>query len=240
MRVLLLVSMGVILSAFSFGQSTKLDTLAEKQTLAPPQQGPASRKEFSIGIDLLKNIPFLLLGDWPGLITEGGLRDKLVFELSFRKKLDKYHNWVGLLGYAQGDIQYNRGFRERSQFFGLYGKGGKEYSVFSENHGNVGLLAIITYGRYHTDLRYKSPTFGDYTETREIVNVGIGAEPYFAYDFFPDSRWVLRWITRLSFHYRFGGEGSTPYYPGIGNIVGGYNLIFSGGTTLQLHYRFQR
>lgn len=240
MRVLLLLSMELISSVFSFGQSPKSDTLAEKQFLDFSQDDTASPKEFSIGIDLFKNVPFLLLGDWPGLITEGGISDKVVFELAFRKKLDKYHHWVGLLGYAQGSIQYNSGARERSQFFGWYGKGGKESAVFSGNHAKIGLLAIVTYGHYRTDLRYKSPTFGDYTESREIVNAGIGGEPYFAYDFFSDSRWVFRWISRISFHYRFGGEGSTPYYPGIGNIVGGYNLIFSGGTTLQLHYRFQR
>ena len=194
-------------------------------------------KEFSIGVDVLKNISHQLVGKRMGLIIGGELEKNLVLETTFTKKLSENRNWVGLLGHANGEIKYNSGIEQRNQFSGWYAKGGKE-RVLSNDRFKVGLLAIATFCRYRTDLRYPGRTFGDYTETREIDNFGLGAEPYSAYDYFLGSRWVIRWVTRLSFHVRMNGEGYTPYYPGIGNVAGGYGFIFSGGTTLQLHYRF--
>jgi hypothetical protein len=225
--------LGCMFSLSVVAQNLRSDSTANDSTRIPPP------KEFSVGIDVFRNIPFLLLGNRAGLIMGGELHNRLIFEGTFRKKLNSDRSWIGLLGYASGEIYYKNEVQERNQFWGWYGKGGKEWAVFRGNHTKIGLLGIVTYARYRTDLRFKGPTFGDYTETREIVNAGLGGEPYFAYDFFLNSRWMLRWITRVSFQQRLTGEGYTPYYPGIGNVPANYNLIVSGGTTLQFHYRFR-
>ncbi|GAB3170241.1 hypothetical protein [Telluribacter humicola] len=214
------------------GQVTEVDTTS-KSTHAS-QAG----SKFSVGLDVFKNIPLWLQGNKAPIFIEdnGTQHDRLILEVALRKKIDEAHHAVALLGYTQLDVIHSRGTQDRNQIKGWYIKGGKERPMYEGGkQAHIGLLGMATFCQYHTYLRYSGPTYGDYTEHRLINNIGIGAEPYFAFDFFPDSRWMLRWVTRLNFHYRLFGEGYTPYYPGIG-ITTGYNFTMSAGTTLQLHY----
>ncbi|HEV7346804.1 hypothetical protein [Telluribacter sp.] len=217
-----------------YGQVIEVDT-SSKSTLTAP-----AVSQYSVGIDVFKNIPFWMQGNKAPIISYdlGTQRNRGIYEITFRKKIDPYYHFVGLLGYTHLMISYPSGTEEANRINGWYLKAGRERATGNRQRTHFGLLGTATFCQYRTDLRYPGPTYGDYTEHRIINNLGVGIEPYFAFDFFPQSRWMLRWVTRLNFQYRLFGEGYTPYYPGLG-ITNGYNLVTSGGTTLQLHYRFR-
>ncbi|WP_247236037.1 hypothetical protein [Telluribacter sp. SYSU D00476] len=216
------------------GQVTEVDTSSKSTPTAP------TFREYSVGIDVFKNIPFWLQGNKAPVIeyANGTQRNRGIYEVTFRKRIDRYYHLTGLLGYTHLTINYPSGVEEANQINGWYLKAGRERATGDRQRTHFGILGIVTFCQYRTDLRYAGPTYGDYTERRLVNNIGVGAEPYFAFDFFPQSRWMLRWVTRLNYHYRLFGEGYTPYYPGIG-IAGGYHFTMSAGTSLQLHYQFR-
>jgi len=221
----------------SFGQST------QPYFAVPDTSVAFTKNNLTIGLDIFKNLPYFLLKNPMPVPTSQSarLRNQGIVELALRKEASRGGYWVGLLGYAQAEITDPENIVRRQQIRGWYAKGGKELILGrNKGHSKLGVRGILTYVRTTNDLLYSGPTFGDYEFTDRVGNMGIGFEPYYAYDVFLGPRWLLRWETRWSHHIRLIGKGDTPYYPGAGVSFGFYNYVVSGGTTFQLHYRFQR
>lgn len=237
MRLLIVLILGVVLSPSSFGQTIEVDTLGGWPT------GDGFKNTTTIGIDVFKNIPFLLLSGVPLLWDRPSARvhTRGTVELVFRNGNERKGYRTGMVGYARAVVDDPKGIERHQDITGWYGKGGYEWASGGRKARSMfGIRGIATYCRYTTDLRFKGPTFGDYEGSNIINNVGLGFEPYYALDLPLGARGMIRWETRWSHHFRIIGRGFTPYYPGVGLSLGFYNYVVSGGTTLQLHYRLQR
>lgn len=227
---------GICLTKISLGQVIEVDTMPVRQP------NPVVRKEFTIGLDIFKNIPYPLFGNNIPIPTSESARlhNRGIAEIILRKQARDKMYWVGLVGISKVEISDPEGIERRQEITGLYGKGGAEWALGQKKgHSKFGIRGMLTYCQSISELVYEGPAFGDYRSTRVVNNFGIGFEPYYAFDFFLGPSWVLRWETRWSHHQRVVGKGFTPYYPGAGVSFGYYNFVVSGGTTLQLHYRFR-
>jgi hypothetical protein len=164
-----------------------------------------------------------------------------IFEIVARKQTSTNRYLTGLVGYAQSEIQYTEGVEVKDRVSGWYAKVGTEWLVGKVGgRSSIGLSGMATYCTYRTDYRFNGPTFGDYIGQGFTRNIGVGIELYYGYDIPLSPQFLLRWITRVSLHYRIAGVGDTPYYPGVGIVFDSYDPIVSFGTTLQLHYWFNR
>lgn len=223
----------VFLMESASGQATGVDSTSAD---------PAPRIEHTVGIDVFKNIPYLLFGNKMPL-NEGrmSLTNRGIVEVIWRRQRRERVYQTALLGYSWVEIASPKSVERHQIASGFYGKFGKE-RILGQGKGRskVGFRAMATYCRYTTHLVYPGPTFGDYRNSDLVHNVGIGLEPYYALDFPLGPHGVLRWETRWPQHYRVLGKGYTPYYPGVGISLGLYDYNASLGTTLQIHYRFHR
>jgi hypothetical protein len=217
------------------GQSVEVDTTSG---IIP---GRPTRYESTIGVDVFKNIPYLLFGNRLPAFDNSAmtLTNRGIVEVLFRQqKRERFYRTV-MIGYSQVEIDSPESIERHENVIGFYGKIGNEWTLGQgKGRSKIGLRGMASYCRYTTDLVFPGPTFGDYLSTEVVHNVGIGFDPYYALDFFPGQRWMLRWETRWTQHYRLSGQGFTTYYPGVGVSLGMYDWIASLGTTLQLHYRF--
>lgn len=221
------------------GQVVVIDTVSKSILTQDPLP-----KEYSLGLDIFKNVPLWLRGNEAPLLFDeyGTQKDRLILEIAGRMRRNETQNWVGQLGYTQLAIEYSKGIKEREEITGWYAKAGKERTLFKKGiyQGYIGYLGVLSYNRFLVDVRFPGPTYGDYTLQRLIQNAGIGVEPYLSFDLRGGSHWLLRWVTRLNFNYRLIGKEITEYYPGVGvRASTTYNYIVSGGTTLQLHYQWK-
>lgn len=216
------------------GQTIVVDTTSQ---LAPKisQVG-----KYSIGVDIFKNIPYLLIGNQlpRPLYRATTMENQGIFEITARKQASAYQYMTVLVGFARSEIKYAEKVETKDRVLGWYGKVGKEWVVGKSGRSTIGLSGMGTYCIYQTDYRFEGPVFGDYLGTGRTRNVGLGLETYFGYDILLSTQFMLRWITRLSFHHRLAGVGDTPYYPGVGIVFDSYDPIASFGTTFQLHYHF--
>ncbi len=225
-----------MVSHLSFGQSVEVDTIS---SVRPSFSG---QKRFTVGLDVFKNVPFLVFNnDLPLPSSQSArLHNRGIVEVVLGGEISDNFYWNGLAGFIKAEVTDLESIARRQEVVGWYGKGGVEWALGQrKRHSKLGIRGMLTYTGYATDLLYKGPSFGDY-QTRDVVNnFGVGFEPYYAYDFFLGPRWLLRWETRWSHHLRVVGKGETPYYPGVGVSFGLYDYVVSGGNTLQLHYRFR-
>ncbi len=197
----------------------------------------------TFGIDIFKNIPLLLVRNQPIFVAHPSarLQNKGIVEVIFRSGTENRGYWNGMLGFTHAEVTDPERVERRQDMRGWYGKGGYEWVLGGRKaRSNFGVRGVATYSRYTNTLLFEGPAFGDYRGVDVVDNVGLGFEPYYALDFSLGSNWMLRWETRWSHHTRILGSGFTPYYPGVGVSFGLYDYIVSAGTTLQLHYRFQR
>jgi hypothetical protein len=214
------------------GQTVEIDTLS----------GTSLSNRFTLGVDVFKNVPYMFFANRVPLYDNSMiLTNRGIVEVILRKKKREGLYQTALLGYSQLEAYSPRSVERQQNMQGLYGKLGNEWTLGHRRrgHSTFGLRGLVTYCRYATDLVYPGPTFGDYRSRVEVNNMGVGIDPYYAFDVFVGPRWLLRWETRWTHHYRIFGKGYTPYYPGVGVAFGTYDLSASLGSTVQLHYRFQ-
>lgn len=216
------------------GQTVVVDTTSQ---LAPTTRDVG---KYSIGLDIFKNIPYLLIGNQlpRPLYRATTMENQGIVEIMARKQTSANQYLTVLVGFARSEIEYTEKVETRDRVSGWYGKVGKEWVMGKADRSSIGLSGMATYCTYQTDYRFEGPVFGDYLGTGFTRNVGVGIESYLGYDIPLSPRFLLRWITRLSLHHRLAGVGDTPYYPGVGIVFDSYDPIVSFGTTLQLHYRF--
>ncbi|MBU1820250.1 MAG: hypothetical protein KKG00_01895, partial [Bacteroidetes bacterium] len=167
------------------------------------------------------------------------LASRGIVEVVVRKQKRDGLYRTALVGYSRVEMVSPESIERRRSALGFYGKLGNEWMLRQgRRRSSFGLRGMLTYSKFITDLVFPGPAFGDYQRSDLVQNAGIGIDPYYALDFFLGQYWLLRWETRWTHHYRIGGKGFTPYYPGVGISLGMYDYTHSLGTTLQLHYRF--
>ncbi|GAB2783785.1 hypothetical protein GCM10027275_29790 [Rhabdobacter roseus] len=210
---------------FCLGQGTLPDTLSAKPF----------RRDASIGLDVFKNIPPLLLG------KRYYLQEAFIVEAITRHRTHRGHYAQFLVGYTQGAILERLNHIARQELHGWYLKGGTEWDITGQRgygyFGVAGVVASVTNrGTYH----FPGRTFGDYVaDYDERNNLGFGAELSLTRNFYLSDRWLLRWVFRGTLVFRMAGDVQPYYYPGVGYAPNQYNSILSGGSTLQLHYRLR-
>jgi hypothetical protein len=188
------------------------------------------RPSISIGIDVFKNVPPLLLGD------SYFIQNAVIIEPSLRVNYKPGSAWLIHLGVMKAST--NRDLEVENilskNIKGVYFKAGLEREFERRKSMVVGWNGLLAVANHDGAFQLGGPTFGDYRGNYFGNSAALGAEMYFAYNSSLKAMWNVRTQFRMALAFRVGGTVKPYYYPGVGVTGNMSNLLFSAGGTVQV------
>ena len=141
-KLILPVLVGICLTKIALGQVLEVDTLGSNQA------NHALTRECTIGLDVFKNFPYLLLGNVVPIPTSESARlhNRGIAEIVIRKQATDRRHWVGLLGYSKSEIVDPNDIERRQEIAGWYGKGGAEWTLGQKKgRSKLGIRGTVSY-----------------------------------------------------------------------------------------------
>lgn len=188
----------------------------------------------SIGIDVFKNIPPLLLGD------SYFIQNAVIIEPSLRVSHKPGRAWLIHLGVMKASTNKNLEFDNilKQNVKGVYIKAGWEREFQRRKSMVVGWNGLLSMASYDGIFQLAGPTFGDHQgHFLDDNNVAVGAEMYFAHNSSLNGKWNVRSQVRMTLALRSGGTVKPYYYPGVGVTEDMIGVLCSVGATFQVYYK---
>lgn len=185
----------------------------------------------SVGIDVFKNLPPLLLGD------SYFIQNAIIIEPSLRINHKAGRAWLIHLGLMKASTNKNLEIENilSPNIRGVYLKAGWEREFEKRKSMVVGWNGMLSLASYDGILQLSGPTFGDYRGSfSDNNNVAVGVEMYFAHNSSLKGKWNLRTQARMTLALRSGGEIKPFYYPGVGVTEDMIGVLCSVGVTFQV------
>lgn len=192
-----------------------------------------------LGIDVINSIPSFIFPD------HYYIRNTIIVEpyylLDLARPTRRLHTGAG---FASGTTHQHNAFDPPQRFRGTYFRIAYEVKkAHKPLHAlRLGYGPILSLAGYHGKFSFEGPTFGDYKgHFKETNNVALGIDGYFAYDFTLHKDWLLRLTLRNVVGLRGAASSYVQYFPGFGYTPPGFNnrLLYSGGMSLQIHYKIR-
>lgn len=187
------------------------------------------KPEVHIGLDVLKNLPPLLLG------KDYFIHNTIIFEPSVKVQKRNGSNLfhIGIMKTSTNNPYQEMIYRDIK---GVYVKIGTERQYQRYKSMVIGWNGMLSFSDFRGTFHMRGTTFGDYEGALHEKSTAVGTEVYWAHNSQIKTRWIVRSLVRVTAAVQTG-DLNAEYYPGIGYTDVNSQILLSLGTTVQIYRR---